>query len=124
MKKALLVVLLLFLPLSVSAFSFNTADGQFIRLHAATFDPIASGEPAAVREPELAGVVNPYHIVQLSSPSSQAAVAQLEQLGATLLGYLPDNAYIARIGDSALPRVRSLPAVRWVGPYRPAYKRA
>jgi subtilisin family serine protease len=124
MKKVLLVLLLLFLPLTATARSFEPPAHQFIRLQAVTFDPIVTGEPATVREPELAAADNPYFIVQFKGMPSRAALSQAEQLGAQVLGYLPDNAYVARIDSAVLDRVRSLPALRWVGPYRPAYKRA
>jgi hypothetical protein len=41
---------------------------------------------------------------------------------AKLLRYLPDDAYIARFNPEAVPEVRRLPGVRWVGPYHPAYR--
>src|SRR5262249_50834896 len=52
----------------------------------------------------------------------QQARDQLTRAGATLLRYLPDDAYIVRLAPDAVKEVRRLPAVRWVGPCHPAHR--
>lgn len=92
-----------------------------LRLQTGSFDPLYDGEPSiAAAEPDQAA--GDYVIVQFVGPVEQAWVEQAEALGAELLGYLPENAYAARVAPADLPKLRSLPSVRWIGPYRAAYK--
>lgn len=100
-------------------------DRQVIRLQVATFDPLVDGEPSLV-VPVAPAVVpdNPYYIIQFTGPVEAVWIAQLEQLGATVLGYIPENAHIVRVQPEDVERVRSMYAVRWMGPYRAGYKLA
>jgi hypothetical protein len=120
----ILALALLSLLLSAVAGAQERAPRSPLRLQTATFDPLYDGEPAAA----LAGAPDPaagdYVIVQFVGPVEPAWVEQAEALGVELLGYLPENAYAARVAPADLARLRSLPAVRWVGPYRAAYKLA
>lgn len=47
---------------------------------------------------------------------------KLEDLGGTLYWYIPDYAFLVEMDTSVLAKVQSLPFVRWVGIYQPAYK--
>jgi hypothetical protein len=44
------------------------------------------------------------------------------ELGGTLSWYIPDYAFLVRMNSSVKTMVQSLPFVRWVGIYQPAYK--
>jgi hypothetical protein len=44
------------------------------------------------------------------------------ELGGTLSWYIPDYAFLVRMDSSVKTKVQSLPFVRWVGIYQPAYK--
>ncbi len=93
-----------------------------IRLGRVTFDP-STGEPAlahALRSAPKAGP-NTY-LLQFNGPVQEAWKAAAAQAGAQLYGYVPEHAFIARIDSVALPAVRALPFVRWVGLYHPAYR--
>ncbi len=115
---------ILFLLITIMSAQAQTSSPTLpLHLQAGTFDPLYE-LPA---QPSVAGVdsatvTTPYQIVQFYEPITEAQAAQAEALGATLLGYLPENAYIARIAPDDLPKLRSLPGVRWIGPYQPAYK--
>ena len=102
----------------------ETGNGQFIRLQTATFDPLVEGEPTAGAQldSQATGTEGPYYIVQFNGPVEAVWAQQLEQLGAKVLGYIPDNAHIVHIQPEDAEKVKSLPGVRWVGPYRPGYK--
>ncbi len=101
------------------------ANRQVIRLQVATFDPLVDGEPL-LNEPTTTADApdGPYYIVQFTGPVEAVWVAQLEQLGATVLDYVPENAHIVRVQPEHVERVRRMYAVRWMGPYRAGYKLA
>ena len=44
--------------------------------------------------------------------------------GATLVGYMPENAYLVEATPAQMTAIAALPQVAWVGEYRPEYKRA
>ena len=89
-------------------------------LKAGTFDPASDPAPgpAALHAPSTA----PFYVVQFDGPVQKAWRDALEGLGATLLEYLPDFAYFARVPDGAVSGVKALPHVRYVGPAHPAYR--
>lgn len=121
MKKLTSVLpLILLLVLVMPAYGQSTPDRQEIQLQTVTFDPIADGEPTG------AGLQSdqntPYQIVQFVGPVETAWVQQLEALGADVLGALPVHAQIVRVDPSDAEKVRQMYAVRWMGPYRAAYK--
>lgn len=124
MRKALglvgVVGILLLLPFLVQG--QEPAAGQLIRLQTATFDPLRDGEPGATQPGPAAMETGPYYLVQFNGPIESTWIRQLEQLGAEPLGYVPDNTSIMRVQPEDVDRVRSMYAVRWMGPYRPDYR--
>lgn len=48
----------------------------------------------------------------------------LTAAGATLVGYLPENAYLVEATPAQMAVIGALPEVSWVGEYLPEYKRA
>jgi hypothetical protein len=123
-RVGLSIFILLLLILPAQAQGREPAQQQFIRLQTATFDPLADGEPSAASDSQALETAGPYYIVQFKGPVEQIWVQQLKQLGAELLGYIPDNAHVARIRPADVEKVRQMYAVRWLGPYRPSYKLA
>jgi serine protease AprX len=91
-----------------------------LHLRFGTFDPLANFPkiPEELTAPEDGKL----WIVQCRDTVDQQARDQLTKAGATLLRYLPDDAYIARLAPDTVKKVRELPAVRWVGPYHAAYR--
>jgi hypothetical protein len=91
-----------------------------IRLKAATFDPLKE-------RPEIPPDLtyqqdNGYHLVQCKGPIQPDWLGILKNAGATILGYVPEYTYLVHMEGKSKPEVSSLPFVRWVGLYHPAYK--
>ena len=63
-----------------------------------------------------------YYIVQFSGPVQQDWKRDLEARGAKILSYLPNYAFVVRMDAASRNGVLAHSAVRWVGPYQPAYK--
>ena len=96
-----------------------------IRLQGNTFDPLAAAPAGSAAQRLGVQADHPTaYLVQFVGPVRDAWKAATEQAGASLYGYVPDFAFIARLEPSAVERVQGLPFVRWVGPYQPAYRLA
>lgn len=99
-----------------------------IRLLAATFDPVTSGEPtfadATVQAATQQAPPSPYYLVQFHGPVDASWLQQVAALGGDVLGYVPENTHVVRASADVLAKIRSLPTVRWVGAYQPGYKLA
>jgi len=61
-------------------------------------------------------------IIQFVGPVQESWKQAVEQTGARLGGYLPDNAFIAELTQDQLNQVAKLDCVQWVGPFKPDYK--
>ncbi len=98
--------------------------GPRIYLQRATFDPLREEPslPAELIAPDLVSDENGYGIVQFQGPIQPAWWDAATAAGAELLEYVPDHAFIARLKPGAMKALLSLPMVRWVGPFHPAYK--
>ena len=104
---------------------------QELRLRVGQFDPLTTSLPAdavptAFREKLAAQAPDRRHaVVQFDSPAAVDPDA-LERAGARVLDYLPDYAYLVRwkeLADTdARAKVESMPGVRYVGAYEPAYR--
>lgn len=125
---ALALITVLFAAMSTSALAQSPAQprgkGGPIRLRAASFNPSA-GERAAIparltRAPD-AGGTSGYYIVQFSGPVRQQWKDSLAAMGATLLDYIPENAFKVRMTADQAAALRGLATVAWVGPFEPAY---
>lgn len=128
-RKAILAAfLLLFLLIQAGArhlLAQPTPDSPRIRLQAATFDPLADRlstppTPDTKRGEDRQST----HLVQFDGPVQEAWKTAVREAGAHLYGYIPDHAFIARLDAATAEKVRALPFVRWVGPYKPAYRLA
>ena len=117
-----------------AAFSAAPPEGAGIRLRNATLDTSAAagraraGTLAAADKLSAdcprngaAGRRLPF-IVQFAGPVQAAWKQAVEQTGARLGGYLPDNAFIAELTSDQVGQVADLACVQWVGPYKAAYK--
>ncbi|UCE64345.1 MAG: S8 family serine peptidase, partial [Nitrospirota bacterium] len=63
-----------------------------------------------------------YYIVQFDGPIRAKQKKKLRKLGAQVLDYLPDFAFIVKMNDATRTAVESMQQVRWVGIYQPAYR--
>lgn len=118
-KRLLALGLMATVLVSVPVQARDTPAYQPIRLQVATFDPLRDPVQRTIRPVTEAP---PYAIVQFDSPLSEAQSAQAALLGIAFLGYIPENAYVARLTPETTARLAQLGGVRWIGPYLAEYK--
>lgn len=118
----LVFVLLLLVALSPSAHGQELTDAALIHLQTTTFDPLHPSGPLLAAT--LGDGATPYYLVQFAGPVETVWVQQITALGGRVLGYIPDNTHIVRLDVEDLANIRTLPGVRWVGPYQATYKLA
>ena len=104
--------------------SASQTPSLFIRLKTATFDPL---RVVPKLQPDLEIASYPagesgYFIVQFSGPVVAEWKEKVEELGGALFWYIPDYAFLVKMDPSIITKIQSLPFVRWVGIYQPAYK--
>ncbi|HMO04654.1 MAG TPA: S8 family serine peptidase [Kiritimatiellia bacterium] len=119
---------------SLATTSFSTAASPPILLDWGTIDTSAPEFQAGARA--LRTTSRPVPQQQLSSQGTAPWLVQfndviqeewktaMEQAGATLMGYIPENAFLIKATPAALSTISRLPDVAWVGEYLPAYKHA
>src|SRR5580765_5140200 len=83
-----------------------------------TTQPLALSIPADLRAKGEPGA----YIVQARRPLDDAFRAELKAAGATIVAYIPNNAYLVRATGAAAGRVTSLSDAQAVLPYEPYYK--
>lgn len=95
-----------------------------IHLRVGTFTPGAGERPnipsRLTRTPDTNGKPN-YYLVQFTGPILQEWKDSLSALGATVLDYVPDNAFKVRMTAAQATEVSGLSTVNWVGSFEPAY---
>ncbi len=92
-----------------------------VALRYGAFDPLRASPPAVAAElaaPQGSRVL----LVQFRSPTTDALLQMLAQLGVERRLYLPHNAAVVEGDPAALAALRLMPCVRWAGPFHPAYK--
>ena len=94
-------------------------DTKQLHLRYGSFDPVT--QPSTIPKELEASDANLW-IVQCRQTVDQSIRIQLVRSGATLLRYVPDDAYIVRLEPEMVDGVRELESVRWIGPYHPAYR--
>ena len=87
------------------------------------FDPLREQPalPAGLSATEPEGEYG-YYIVQFPGPVRPEWKEAAGRAGVQLLWYLPHYAFIARVPTAQVDAVASLPEVRWLGRYQPAWK--
>ncbi|MFG0331555.1 MAG: S8 family serine peptidase [Phycisphaerales bacterium] len=91
-----------------------------LKLRFGSFDPLA-GAPATPASLE-ADASNEIFIVQFVTQPLEAYRNDLHRMGGQIYKFLANNAYIVRMDAETRAEVESLPYVRWVGAFHPAYK--
>ncbi len=89
-----------------------------IRLRGHVFDPLQTAEAAKATTFSS----DDLYILQFRGPVRDDWKTAVTQAGARLYDYIPENAFIARIDNAHLAPVRAMPFVRWIGPFKPAYR--
>lgn len=97
-------------------------DPSILNLRWATFDPLLLPSAPDIPPHLRALPTSTTFIIQFVVPPIDSMRSAVEDLGATVHTSLPQSAYIVNINPAQLPALRALPAVRWVGPYEPAFK--
>lgn len=115
MKNLLLPALL---GLLISSVSFA---GPHIQLKHSSFDPLSAAHPSKTKSDEGPDGKR-YYIVQFQGPIEDSWKAEAAAVGAELLDYIPDFAFVARAPQSAEEKLRVISSVRWVGDYAPEYR--
>lgn len=106
----------------IAGFSYATANAAVIDVNNYRFDPLAA-EPALPAD--LLSVptdASALYLVQFNGPVEEVWKTGLEQLGARIVSYVPEYAFVVRMDRVAGEATRALPHVRWVGLYHPAYR--
>lgn len=98
-----------------------SADNK-LKLRFNEFDPLSDPQnvPDGLAAKNVPGRIA--YIVQFKTQPLDEYRNGLRSAGAEIFTYLPNNAYIVHLESTAVERVSSLPYVRWIGRYQPAYK--
>ncbi|SFM92837.1 PGF-pre-PGF domain-containing protein [Methanolobus profundi] len=63
-----------------------------------------------------------YYIVQFTGPVKDIWKQEMAYAGASIQGYVPNNAFIFMMTNEVKDQIGSFEFVKWVGEYRPSYK--
>ncbi|MGC6487645.1 MAG: hypothetical protein ACON4Z_08375, partial [Planctomycetota bacterium] len=115
---ALAGALSLSLALSGAASAQNPAG--LLKLRFAAFDPVVTQPelPAGLESTDAQRLV----IVQFDGLPTQRGRDLIAAAGGEVVSYLPENAYVVRVGRDAAAAIGADAGVRWVGAYHPAYR--
>lgn len=86
------------------------------------FDPLRDGEPELAPSERAIDALPGLRLVQLWGPPRPDWYRELEATGVRILQYYPHDSYLVWSGPQAAAAAQSLPFVRWVGGFHPAYK--
>ncbi|MFO1496888.1 MAG: hypothetical protein U1G07_00575 [Verrucomicrobiota bacterium] len=84
--------------------------------------PSANRAQAGLQNHAREAPVSGLYLIQFDGRFQAGWRDQLRSLGADLVSYVPDDAFVARVRNAQLAQLRSLPFVRWVGLYRSEFK--
>jgi hypothetical protein len=136
------VVAALLVVLAVSAFAARPSESHYSMGPSQRFEPSTGDEansisfangividtragepnlPAGLALREAPGQFG-YYIIQFNGPIQREWMRELEQRGIEPFGYLPNYARLARLDPEQYNLVKTLPRIRWVGFFQPAYK--
>ncbi|MEH6419075.1 S8 family serine peptidase [Pseudomonas sp. CGJS7] len=107
-------------PASQSAIAAAVRDKRKLILQSGLFDP---ADPRQNVSNAGVAVSDRYAIVQFQEGASDQR-AVLQNSGAEILGYVPNNAYLVRTESGGIGALRKLQGVRWAGGYRSDMKLA
>ncbi|MBF2062912.1 MAG: S8 family serine peptidase [Calothrix sp. C42_A2020_038] len=96
-----------------------------ITINGISIDPATQSNTAG-----FANLISPdssesnYILIQTSQPLNREQRSQLATLGAEILEYVPENAYICRYEPANLDVIRNLPFIEWANVYMEGFKLA
>lgn len=117
-------VLFAVLLVQSAALFAQATESMEIRLQQAHFDPVQQQAqiPAELRTNAPLRSGNDYYLVQFNGPIQKDWRRNLEAMGADVIDYVPDFAYIVRMDEGVRADLSNLSYVRWTGIYQPAYR--
>lgn len=124
---SLVSIALLVLPILALGGAPASAPAISIHLRAGSFDPLSAGAPPGLPlDLATAGPAGEraYYLVQFQGPIQPAWTEKLAALGAELLEYIPDYAFVVRLPAGQSASLDALDEVRWAGPWLPAFRLA
>lgn len=98
-----------------SSLQIKLADYQFDPLISS---PLPPTPPEKTSDPSGLG----YYLLQFTGPVHEEWKELCRSRGVEFLDYIPDFAFIVRMNQKTREKIESLPPVRWVGNYQPAYR--
>lgn len=114
-------LLLFLLAASLSATAWAQTKQIRLRTETITTAPRSGVARSAIPDP-TEPTVSGLYLLQFQSRPDPALRGTLESQGIELLNFVPDDAWVVRLRGIRLSEVRSLPEVRWVGPFEPRHK--
>ncbi len=107
----------------MASFAARSDDARYIRLRNETIatppvNPARARLQTAVPETAVSGLF----IVQFTDRIQSEWRDALRSRGVDLLRFVPDDAFVVEVVSNRLGELRSLPFVRWLGPYEPRHK--
>lgn len=97
-------------------------DTRFIRLRNATIPTPPASQSAFAQPQSLTTSVSGLYLIQFNEHFQSVWLEQLRNLNVDLLNYVPDDAFVVRLRQAQLGRIKTLPFVRWLGDYQPFLK--
>ena len=125
------MVLLAYTLMTIPALAFvegeasSGEDSGLLYLEAGTFDPLApvpDPSSALMEMPPIEEGESSYYIVQFHGRVREEWKKDMLERGASILGYIPRNAFLVECSREAAERVREMGEVRWVGSWWPQLK--
>jgi serine protease AprX len=104
----------------LAAGTASSAQQPMVRLKYATFDPAVS--LPLVSDGLRAADRSRLWLVQFASTPTEDMRDAVRKHGGEVLRFATDHTHLVRVSADAIPALRELPCVRWVGPYHPAYR--
>ena len=92
---------------------------QSLRLSVGEVDP---GQLSRGADDDAADAAASHLLVQFEARRAASVRAALQSLGARIEAYVPDQAFRVRRDGVALPALKAIPGVRWVGRWRNEWK--
>ena len=110
------------LPVLALVLGADVAGSTLISINGYRFDPLVAAPqiPGSLEATPSDGLAS--YLVQFSGPVEASWKAEVEAAGASIHGYIPENAFVVRMTARERQSVAQLPFVRWVGPYHVAYR--
>lgn len=106
----------------ITAFLPLALFGKDIRLRNELIHTPEKGKEKAAAAQTAEAPARGLFLVQFTNPLNDAQRLELRQANVELLQSVPEDAFIARLKGASVGKVRGLPFVQWVGPFKAEHK--